>query len=367
MEEYGDVIGATSTQREKRGSIFSRLATLGGSTNLFGPGDGVDRSGPTRYFREPTDEFEAGFETTRRRGTAPSTFNSSNKDDEAARWSTGRDIGRSRQPRRRASVQEWYSSWANPPGEPTSDRLLRQSPDRDLAESSAIVLEEKDSTSCSDNQTSVTGPRTERVTRQGDVAETHSVISSFGEESLFEAIIEHLTPENGRSSDSELGGPSQTQQQQHERTGDSAQRKSGWKNSPTSELQHGSSCSHIYESGRRGSHERRQGSLSVDNPPDGHIDDSDGRTYRTDDKSTLHVSFLSTTMGMTVDIDNSGDHKGDTEVWPASPCSGTILESSPRYGSLQTFRKELSVRGIDVQVNSPFLSTIVDGGRRAYT
>lgn len=76
------------------------------------------------------------------------------------------------------------------------------------------------------------------------------------------------------------------------------------------------------------------------------------------------VTFLSRTMGLTVDIDypmqqqppdglSSGHqpHINDhDDQRPASPCSGVILETSPRYGSLQAFRKEMASRGVNAQV-----------------
>lgn len=75
------------------------------------------------------------------------------------------------------------------------------------------------------------------------------------------------------------------------------------------------------------------------------------------------VTFLSGTMGLTVDISDPMQPQPPDELWqhqqkthddqapfPASPCSGVILETSPRYGSLQIFRKEMSRRGINAQV-----------------
>ena len=74
------------------------------------------------------------------------------------------------------------------------------------------------------------------------------------------------------------------------------------------------------------------------------------------------VTFLSGTMGLTVDISDPMQPQPTDELqkqrtthddeapFPASPCSGVILESSPRYGSLQIFRKEMSRRGINAQV-----------------
>ncbi|CAM9774235.1 unnamed protein product [Laminaria digitata] len=73
-----------------------------------------------------------------------------------------------------------------------------------------------------------------------------------------------------------------------------------------------------------------------------------------------HVNFLSATMGLTVDVSGAlqqplperehathGDHDDD---WPASPCNGMIMETSPRYCVLQTFRKQMCSRGIDGQM-----------------
>lgn len=81
------------------------------------------------------------------------------------------------------------------------------------------------------------------------------------------------------------------------------------------------------------------------------------------DEASRQVTFLSGTMGLTVDIDDpmkpqlsDGLHSGHQpqngheEQWPASPCSGVILETSPRYGTLQAFRKEMSSRGFNAQV-----------------
>lgn len=67
------------------------------------------------------------------------------------------------------------------------------------------------------------------------------------------------------------------------------------------------------------------------------------------------VTFLSGTMGLTVDIGDptqpqSPDKLRQHDEFPASPCSGTILETSPRYGSIQLFRKEMSCRGINAKV-----------------
>lgn len=72
------------------------------------------------------------------------------------------------------------------------------------------------------------------------------------------------------------------------------------------------------------------------------------------------VAFLSGTMGLTVDISDPTQPQPPDELWqqephndhaqfPASPCSGVILETSPRYDSLQIFRKEMSSRGINAQ------------------
>eukprot|EP00752_Nemacystus_decipiens_P002321 g2194.t1 len=76
------------------------------------------------------------------------------------------------------------------------------------------------------------------------------------------------------------------------------------------------------------------------------------------------VTFLSGTMGLTVDISDPMQPQppdqlrryqqttanDDQAQFPASPCSGVILETSPRYGSLQRFRKEMSRRGINAQM-----------------
>lgn len=71
------------------------------------------------------------------------------------------------------------------------------------------------------------------------------------------------------------------------------------------------------------------------------------------DGVSRRVPFLSGTMGLTVDIDDPMQPQPPGELYseqqPASPCSGVILETSPRYGSLQTFRKEMSSRGVDAQ------------------
>lgn len=86
-------------------------------------------------------------------------------------------------------------------------------------------------------------------------------------------------------------------------------------------------------------------------------------------EESRRVTFLSGTMGLTVDTTDlirphpsdgfhwkQHDHHlqqqthDDHEEWPASPCSGVILETSPRYGNLQAFRKEMSSRGINAQV-----------------
>lgn len=70
-----------------------------------------------------------------------------------------------------------------------------------------------------------------------------------------------------------------------------------------------------------------------------------------------HVRFLSATMGLTVDIGDdcqpAEDEDGETGMYdhlPASPCSGVISHCSPRYGTLQIFRKHMASRGIDAQV-----------------
>lgn len=80
------------------------------------------------------------------------------------------------------------------------------------------------------------------------------------------------------------------------------------------------------------------------------------------DGSPRQVAFLSGTMGLTVDISDPMQPQPPDELreqetahedeaqFPASPCSGAILETSPRYGSLQIFRKEMSLRGINAQV-----------------
>lgn len=75
-----------------------------------------------------------------------------------------------------------------------------------------------------------------------------------------------------------------------------------------------------------------------------------------------HVNFLSTTMGLTVDVSGAlqpfeGEHDahGDHDDWPASPCNGVIMETSPRYSVLQTFRKQMCSRGIDAQVGSTYI------------
>lgn len=71
-----------------------------------------------------------------------------------------------------------------------------------------------------------------------------------------------------------------------------------------------------------------------------------------------HVNFLSATMGLTVDVSGAlpfeGEHAahGDDDDWPASPCNGVIMETSPRYSVVQTFRKQMCSRGIDAQVGS---------------
>lgn len=86
-----------------------------------------------------------------------------------------------------------------------------------------------------------------------------------------------------------------------------------------------------------------------------------GKDPREDEELPRHVKFLSTTMGLTVDISSRPSQETEEEGafdgesrWPASPCSGMILENSPRYSTLQTFRKEMSLRGINVKVNSTY-------------
>ncbi|CAM9925454.1 unnamed protein product, partial [Ectocarpus fasciculatus] len=110
-------------------------------------------------------------------------------------------------------------------------------------------------------------------------------------------------------------------------------------------------------------HDGAQEDLTIDEPTtpaatdikDIYADDvTDGESRR--------VTFLSGTMGLTVDISDpmqpqptdefSRQHQkhDDCDQWPASPCSGVILDTSPRYGTLQAFRKEMASRGINAQM-----------------
>ncbi|CAM9656393.1 unnamed protein product [Ectocarpus sp. 8 AP-2014] len=114
------------------------------------------------------------------------------------------------------------------------------------------------------------------------------------------------------------------------------------------------------------SHDEAQEELTIDEPAtpaaadinDIYADDVTGGEPR-------RVTFLSGTMGLTVDIsdpmqpqppddfdrEHRQQHKkrDDYDQWPASPCSGVILDTSPRYGTLQAFRKEMASRGINAQ------------------
>ncbi len=84
------------------------------------------------------------------------------------------------------------------------------------------------------------------------------------------------------------------------------------------------------------------------------FDDDKNNTSPQGDKISRHVTFLSGTMGLTLDMSEVSQpqqqQQGDEEQYPASPCSGVILETSPRYGSLQVFRKQMAIHGINAQV-----------------
>eukprot|EP00903_Cladosiphon_okamuranus_P019442 g17877.t1 len=101
---------------------------------------------------------------------------------------------------------------------------------------------------------------------------------------------------------------------------------------------------------------------------EGIFDDSSPRSSN-EGVAPRQVTFLSGTMGLTVDIGDPTQPQPQPqppdELWqertpataatahgdfPASPCSGVILETSPRYGRLQIFRKEMSYRGMNGQM-----------------
>lgn len=74
-----------------------------------------------------------------------------------------------------------------------------------------------------------------------------------------------------------------------------------------------------------------------------------------------HVKFLSAAEELTVAIGEDNQQgltpNEDAETMyshlPASPCSGAILPFSPRYATLQKFRKYMALRGIDAKVKVP--------------
>ena len=94
------------------------------------------------------------------------------------------------------------------------------------------------------------------------------------------------------------------------------------------------------------------------NEPADAIDDGDIYASTPGDGVSQQVTFSSGTMGLTLDMSDLAQPRekhADRERYPASPCSGEILESSPRYGSLQVFRKEMAFNGINAQVCQHFL------------
>lgn len=115
------------------------------------------------------------------------------------------------------------------------------------------------------------------------------------------------------------------------------------------------------------SHDETQEELTIDEPTTpAAADIKDIFADDVTDGESRRVTFLSGTMGLTVDIsdpmqpqspdefdrERRQQHKkhDDYDQLPASPCSGVILDTSPRYGTLQAFRKEMASRGINAQV-----------------
>ncbi|CAB1120487.1 unnamed protein product [Ectocarpus sp. CCAP 1310/34] len=115
------------------------------------------------------------------------------------------------------------------------------------------------------------------------------------------------------------------------------------------------------------SHDETQEEITIDEPTTPAA--ADIEDIYADDVThgeSRRVTFLSRTMGLTVDIsdpmqpqppdeidrEHRQQHKKHNEYdqWPASPCSGVILDTSPRYGTLQAFRKEMASRGINAQM-----------------
>lgn len=280
----------------------------------------------TRSFKEPAGGVEIEVDS-RRRGTAPAASGSNNTITSPSTSAGNVHF------KRQSSLRDWLVSRA---AAKTKDELLN---DQDVAAEFPQSVEDISSRQPIAAEPHMVGHTRSREEELGTAADAIKLPD-------IEAIIERHTPDG----DSTLEGQSYST----EYTGSVWRRAQGSGQDVIAEK-------HLSlpwaESSDDGQSEFKKLQSFDDQQAVGKPDNKAKSDTETEHPHEANAQFLSATMGLTVEI-NDPSQQPDGNQWPASPCSGVILETSPRYGTLQTFRKDMSMRGIDVQVGNTIDSTL---------